>query len=55
MLKSLFERDPRMKTYIFRVELEEDGRFRAMIPDLPGCTSWGYTAEEALKSIHEAA
>jgi predicted RNase H-like HicB family nuclease len=46
-----------MKTYMFSVELEEedDGRFSAVIPDLPGCATWGYTAEEALKSIHEAA
>jgi hypothetical protein len=30
-----------MKTYIFWVELEEDGRFRAMIPDLPAGSGVG--------------
>ncbi len=46
-----------MKTYIFRIEIEqeEDGRWSAEVPTLPGCATWGYTKEEALRSIHEAA
>lgn len=46
-----------MKTYIFRIEIEqeEDGRWSAEVPTLPGCATWGYTKEEALKSIQEAA
>jgi len=46
-----------MKTYIFKVELEkeEDGRWSATIPVLPGCATWGYTKEEALESLKEAA
>lgn len=46
-----------MKTYIFRVEVEqeEDGRWSAEIPDLPGCATWGYTKEEALESLQEGA
>ncbi|MBI3934500.1 MAG: type II toxin-antitoxin system HicB family antitoxin [Acidobacteria bacterium] len=46
-----------MKTYIFRVEIEqeEDGRWSAEVPTLPGCATWGQTKEEALRSIHEAA
>ena len=46
-----------MKTYIFRVELEreEDGRWSAIVPALPGCGTWGRTKEEAFKSIREAA
>lgn len=46
-----------MKTYVFQVELEqdEDGRWSADIPTLPGCATWGYTEQEALESIREAA
>lgn len=44
------------KSYIYRVTIEPDeDRFYAEIPALPGCYSWGYTYEEALKSIKEAA
>ena len=45
-----------MKTYIFQVEIEqeEDGRWSAEVPALPGCATWGHTKEEALKSIQEA-
>jgi predicted RNase H-like HicB family nuclease len=46
-----------MKTYIFQVELEqeEDGRWSAIIPELPGCNAWGYSKEEALSAIQENA
>ena len=45
-----------MKTYIFRVVVEPDeDRYYAEIPTLPDCHSWGYTYEEALKNIKEAA
>jgi len=46
-----------MKTYVLKVELEkeEDGRWSAVIPVLPGCATWGYTKEEALESLREAA
>ena len=46
-----------MRTYIFNVEIEqdEDGRWGAAIPALPGCATWGYTEEEALKALQEAA
>lgn len=46
-----------MKTYVFNVEIEqdEDGRWGAGIPALPGCATWGYTAEEALEALQEAA
>ena len=45
-----------MKTYIFRVEieLEEDGRWSAEIPTLPGCATWGNSKSEALLTIQEA-
>jgi predicted RNase H-like HicB family nuclease len=33
---------------------EDGGGFVATVPDLPGCTSEGETAEEALASIKDA-
>jgi predicted RNase H-like HicB family nuclease len=45
-----------MKTYVFRVVIEPDeDRYYAEVPALPDCHSWGYTYEEALKHIKEAA
>lgn len=46
-----------MKTYVFRVQLEEegDGRWSVWIDALPGCAAWGYTREEALQAIQDAA
>jgi predicted RNase H-like HicB family nuclease len=46
-----------MKTYIFKVEVdqEEDGRWSADIPTLPGCAAWGYTKEEALEALQMGA
>ena len=46
-----------MKTYIFKaeVEREEDGRWSAVIPALPGCATWGLTEAEALNTLREAA
>jgi predicted RNase H-like HicB family nuclease len=45
-----------MKTHLFRVEIEEDddGRWAAICPVLPGCATWGHTQEEALRNIQEA-
>lgn len=46
-----------MKSYIFHasVQQEEDGRWSAWIEALPGCTAWGYTKEEALAALKDAA
>jgi predicted RNase H-like HicB family nuclease len=46
-----------VKTYLLEVELqeEEDGRWSVWIPSLPGCAAWGYSEEEALKAIQDAA
>jgi predicted RNase H-like HicB family nuclease len=46
-----------MKTFVLKVTLreEEDGRWSASIPDLPGCASWGYSKQEALNNIKDAA
>jgi len=46
-----------MKTFVLRVDLieEEDGRWSATISTLPGCSSWGYSQQEALANIKDAA
>ena len=46
-----------MKTLVFKVALkeEEDGRWSASIPALPGCASWGYSPQEALGNVKDAA
>ncbi len=49
----------RMKTYIFKVIIEEDffedGReaYHAYAPALKGAATWGYTKEEAFEKIKE--
>ena len=44
-------------TYTFKPTLqeEEDGRWSAWIEALPGCATWGYTKEDALQCLKEAA
>ena len=44
-----------MTTYVFKAEVceEDDGRWSARVGALPGCATWGYTREEALKHLHE--
>jgi antitoxin HicB len=46
-----------MKSYVFQagIEQDEDGRWSAWISALPGCTAWGYTKEEALQALKDAA
>jgi predicted RNase H-like HicB family nuclease len=46
-----------MKTLILKVALkeEEDGRWSASITALAGCSSWGYSKQEALDNIKDAA
>jgi predicted RNase H-like HicB family nuclease len=43
-------------TYVFGVELveEDDGRWSAGVPSLPGCATWGYTRDEALRNLRDA-
>ena len=45
-----------MKSYVFQAELieEQDGRWSAGVPALPGCATWGETREEALRNLHDA-
>ena len=44
------------KTRTFRIVLrkEEDGRYTALVPSLPGCITWGETVEHALQMIKDA-
>jgi antitoxin HicB len=46
-----------MKTLILKVILqeEEDGGWSASIPALSRCSSWGYSKQEALNNIKDAA
>ena len=46
-----------MQSYVVQVELahEDDGRWSTWIDVLPGCAAWGYTKEEALQAIQDAA
>ena len=45
-----------MKSYVFMAELleEEDGRWSAGVPSLPGCATWGRSKEEALRNLRDA-
>ena len=46
-----------VKSYVFHaaLEQEEDGRWSAWIEALPGCATWGYSREEALEALKDAA
>lgn len=33
---------------------DEDKGYIAVVPDLPGCSAWGATPEEAIREIQEA-
>lgn len=39
---------------VVTIERDEDGRFVAECPAIPGCVSQGKTREQALKNIQEA-
>jgi predicted RNase H-like HicB family nuclease len=47
---------PVVKSYVFLAELlqEEDGRWSAGVPSLPGCATWGHTRVEALRNLRDA-
>ncbi|MYC07421.1 MAG: type II toxin-antitoxin system HicB family antitoxin [Chloroflexi bacterium] len=44
-----------MSVYKAQLEREEDGRWSAWIDELPGCAAWGYTQNEALDALQDAA
>ena len=43
-----------MITYQAQLEKDEDGRWSAWIDELPGCSVWGYSREDALAALGEA-
>ena len=43
-----------MASYTVVLLAEEDGRYSASVPALPGAFSWGDTVEDALTNITEA-
>ena len=42
------------RSYRVLFERDEDGKFTATVPELPGCISFGDTRDEALQNIKEA-
>jgi len=42
------------RSYRVLVEQDEDGKFTAVVPELPGCISCGNTRDDALENIKEA-
>ena len=38
-----------------QLERDEDSRWSAWIDELPGCAAWGYTQDEALEALQDAA
>jgi antitoxin HicB len=48
-------RTRKVRSYSFRVVLrKDDDVYLATVPALPGCHSWGYTVEEALRNVQDA-
>ena len=45
---------PLRRSYRVLLEQDEDGKFTATVPELPGCLSCGNTRVEALKNVKEA-
>jgi predicted RNase H-like HicB family nuclease len=41
--------------YTVEIELEEDGRWIAEVPELPGVMTYGETREEALRAVEALA
>ncbi|MBI3956981.1 MAG: type II toxin-antitoxin system HicB family antitoxin [Candidatus Kerfeldbacteria bacterium] len=42
------------RSVLVRLHQEEDGRFWAELPDLPGCYTQGTTLDEALRNMKDA-
>jgi predicted RNase H-like HicB family nuclease len=43
-----------VKEYLAVLERANDGTWSAYVPDLPGCTTFGPSREEAARNIREA-
>lgn len=60
MKHNSYQREAIVKSYIFKVAVEEDKfedgtkSYHAFCPSLKGCQTWGHTLEEALANIQEA-
>ena len=48
------ERTGMRRSYRVLFEQDEDRKFTARVPELPGCISCGNTREEALENVKEA-
>ena len=44
-----------MSRYRAELKQDEDGRWSAWIDELPGCAAWGYSRDEALAALEDAA
>ena len=57
MAIALSNKEVPVKSYIFEANAQQegDGRWSAWIEALPGCTAWGYSREEALEALKDAA
>lgn len=54
-MKSLCRQDAGiMRKFTVILILEDDGRWTAEVPSLPGCVTWGNTQQQALERIKEA-
>ena len=42
------------RSYRVLFEQDEDGKFTATVPELPGCISCGDTRDKALRNVREA-
>jgi predicted RNase H-like HicB family nuclease len=47
---------PVLRTHLFPIEVteEDDGRWSAVCPSLPGCATWAHTRADALRNMREA-
>ena len=43
-----------MTEYQARIEKDDDGRWSAWIEELPGCTAWGHSRDEAQAALSDA-
>ena len=44
-----------MSRYRAELEQDDDGRWSVWIDELPGCAAWGYSRDEALAALEDAA
>ncbi len=42
------------KTYVALLEQASDGGWGALVPDLPGCFSWGESRADAARNVRDA-